>query len=181
MKTFGIVVLGVFIMMFMLTLGVLIAGVGALNKEASLRSSIEAHERSREASFDTMKKIIAQNSQLPTAAKKDLETLLPLIIAGQSGGTVFKSVQSKYPEMTVGLYQSLSRSIEAERHVFLNEQKELFDIKREDDQLLRSAFSGTVCSLFGRTPVDVKVISSSEARDVMKTGIDNNTDLGLSK
>jgi len=181
MKVFGTIVLAVFVMGFMLTLGVLMAGVGALNKEASLRSSIEAHERSREASFDTMKKIIAQNSQLPAAARQDLETLLPLIIAGQSGGSVFKSVQSRYPEMTLGLYQSLGRSIEAERHTFLNEQKELFDVKREHDKLLRSAFSGTVCSIFGRKPVEVKVISSSEAQNVIKSGVDDNTDLGLSK
>lgn len=181
MKTFGTIVLGVFIMGFMLALGILISGVNALNKEATLRSSIEAHERAREAAFDSMKKIIGQNAQLPAAARKDLETLIPLIIAGQSGGSVFKVVHAQYPEMTLDLYKSLGRSIEAERHVFLNEQKTLFDIKAEHDALLRSAFGGTVCSIFGRKPVEIKVISSSEAREVMKTGIDDNSDLGLSK
>src|SRR5688500_17169026 len=98
MRTFGITVLVVLLVAALAVGGVFMAGVSALNREASLRASIGAHERAREASLDTMKKIITQKAQLPAAAKADLLALLPEVAAGRSGGAVFKSVQERYPE-----------------------------------------------------------------------------------
>lgn len=166
----------VFVMFFG---GLVLSGVSALNREATLRAEINAHKRVQEASFDTMKKIITQKSQLPASARADLLKLLPEVVAGRSGGLAFKSVSEQYPEMTVSLYQDLSRSIEAERHVFLREQETLFDIKSQHDALLGSAFSGTVCSLFGRKPVDINVVSSTEVKEVVRTGVDDNSDLNI--
>jgi hypothetical protein len=181
LKALGITALIIIMVVGLVIFGVTATVIGTLSQEANLRSSIEAHERAREASFDTMKKIITQKSQLPAAAKSDLLKLLPEVVSGRAGGTIFKSVQEQYPEFTLGLYREISNSIESERHTFLNEQKELFDVKREHDSLLRRPVSGVICSMFGRRPVDVKVISSTEAKEVGRTGVDDNTDLGLGK
>lgn len=179
MKAFGVTVLVFMLVVGLFVGGVVLAGVSALNREAGLKASINAHERAREASLDTMKKVIMQKAQLPAAAKEDLLALLPEVVEGRAGGSVFKSVQEKYPEFTMSLYQDLSRAIEAERHQFLREQKELFDVKREHDALLGSAFGGTVASIFGRRPVEVNVVSSTEAKEVIRTGLDDNSDLEL--
>jgi hypothetical protein len=179
MKTFGIGCVVVALILFLVSGAFVVAAVGALNREASLRASIEAHEKRREASFDTMKKIIVSKTQLPAAAREDLLKLLPEVVAGRAGGSVFKSVQENYPQFTISLYEDLSRSIEAERHTFLRTQEELFDVKREDDALLNSFFGGYVCKLAGRRSVEVQVISSTEAKEVMRTGVDDTTDLNL--
>lgn len=177
MKTFIVVLAStlLFFGIFVLT------AVSSLNTEASLRASINAHEKAREASLDTMKKIILQKAQLPAAAKKDLIDLLPQIVSGREGGSVFKSVQEKYPDFTLPLYLEISRSIEAERHVFLRKQEELFDVKREHDALLGSVFGGTICRMFGRFPIDVNVISSTETKEIIRSGIDDDIDLKLNK
>lgn len=179
MKTFGITMLVILLVTFVIVGGIFLGGVSSLNREATLRAAINAHERAREASFDTMKKVIVQKAQLPAAAKRDLLELLPEVVSGREGGSIFKSVQEQYPEFTVDLYKDLSRSIEAERHIFLREQKELFDVKREHDALLGSVFGGSVCKMFGRRPIDVKVVSSTETKEVIQSGVDDNTKLEL--
>jgi hypothetical protein len=179
MKTFGIGCAVVALILFLVSGAFLVAAVGALNKEASLRASIEAHEKRREASFDTMKKIIVSKTQLPAAAREDLLKLLPEVVAGRAGGSVFKSVQENYPQFTLSLYEDLSRSIEAERHLFFREQSELLDVQREHNSLLNSVFGGTVCRLAGRRPVEIQVISSTEAKEVVRTGVDDTTKLDL--
>jgi hypothetical protein len=179
MKTFGIGCAVVALILFLVSGAFLIAAVGALNREASLRASIEAHEKRREASFDTMKKIIVSKTQLPAAAREDLLKLLPEVVAGRAGGSVFKSVQENYPQFTLSLYEDLSRSIEAERHIFLRTQEELFDRVREHQSLMNSVFGGTICKLADRRPVEVQVISSTEAKEVMRTGVDDDVNLNL--
>lgn len=154
--------------------------IGSVNREATLRSSIEAQENYREASYDNMKKVINQQAQLPPAARKDLEKLLPLVVSGRSGGSVFKSVQEKYPEFNMPLYMNLSRTIESERNSFLTAQEKLFDLKAQHDSLRRSAVSGTVLTVFGRnSEIKVKVISSDDAKAVVQSGTDNDTKLNL--
>ena len=155
--------------------------IGTLNGEASLRSSIESYERVREASFDTMKKIISQTTQLPAAARDDLLKLLPEVVAGRTGGSIFKSVQEKYPELTLGLYKDIANSIEIERHNFLLSQESLFDASREHNTLLRRPVSGFVCNLFGKKEIEIKVISSTESKEVVKTGVDDDTSLKFGK
>jgi hypothetical protein len=170
--------LAIFIVILVIVLGSVIA---PLNREAALRSDIEAHLAAREAKYDTMKKIIMQNAQLPAAAKKDLLELLPTVASGRAGGSIFKSVQERYPEFTLPLYKSLSRAIEAQREGFLVEQKELFDVNREHNTLMRSVWGGMICKMFGRKEISIKVISSTEAKEVVESGVDDNTDLRLNK
>jgi hypothetical protein len=153
--------------------------VSILNKEAILRSSIEAHQRNVETSIDTARKIILQKTQLPRAAKEDLLKLLPAVVEGRAGGSIFKSVQENYPQFTLQLYEDIARTIEAERHTFKNEQEALFDVKREDDALFNRPISGFVLNMFGRKKVDIKVISSSESKDIIETGEENDVDLHL--
>jgi hypothetical protein len=156
--------LAIFIVILVIVLGSVIA---PLNREAALRSDIEAHLAAREAKYDTMKKIIMQNAQLPAS--------------GRAGGSIFKSVQERYPEFTLPLYKSLSRAIEAQREGFLVEQKELFDVNREHNTLMRSVWGGMICKMFGRKEISIKVISSTEAKEVVESGVDDNTDLRLNK
>ncbi len=171
-------IIGVFILTVLIILG---SFLSTLSQEGNLRAGIEAHENAREASFDNMKKIIAQQAQVPAALRADLEKLMPILIEGRKGGAAFKSVQESFPTMTQPLYENLMRSIEAQRTVFLNEQKSLFDVKREDDALFNGPISGFWLGLAGRHKVDVKVISSAYAKEVRSSGEDNEVDLNLNK
>lgn len=165
------------IVVVLLGLGLALKALSALNQEAALRAEIVAKQRNVETSFDTMKKIITQKAQLPEAAKKDLLELLPEVVAGRSGGSVFKSVQERYPEFTMPLYLDLSRSIEAERHTFQTKQESLSDTVREYDALRDSAIAGFVLQSFGRKRPEVTMVSSTAAKEAVRTGKDDDVEL----
>ena len=169
MKTFivGLLVLSVIGLFGIATV------LGAFNADANLRSRIEAFQRQQEASFDTMRKVIAQKQGLPAAAKKDLLELTRELVAGRQGGSLLKSVQEQYPDFNMALYRDLSRSIEAQRDKFFRVQSELFDAKREHDALLRRPISGTLLAMAGRQPVNIVVVSSSSAKEIVQNGLED--------
>ena len=180
MKAFGIGCLVVSLIFG--TIGLIGIGmvVGTLNSEARLRSKGDAYEKTREAVLDTVRKVILQKTQLPAAAKADLLELLPEVIAGRQGGSSIKFVQEQYPQFTLELYQDISRSIEAERHNFLNAQENLFDVAREYNSLIRSPISGTILAMFGRNKeMDIKVISSTETKGIVESGVEDDYNLFL--
>ena len=155
---------------------VLFTGVitlNAFNADANLRTRVEALQKNQEVTFDTMRKVISQKKELPAAAKADLIEMLPMIVAGRSGGSVFKQVQEQYPDFNMALYRDLSRTIEAQRESFLHEQQRLFDAQREHTRLLRTPISGTILSMVGRKPVEVTVVSSTNAKATMQTGLED--------
>jgi hypothetical protein len=180
MKYFGIGCLVIVLIFGMVGLGIIGKIIGTLNYEADLRSRIEARQKQIELSWDTMTKVIMQKTQLPAAAKADLLALLPEIVAGRTGGSLFKSISETHHELTMPLYQDISRTIESERHQLLRNQEELLDLKASHDALVSpTKISGVICRAFGKRPIEIRTISSTQAKEVIRTGVDDNVDLGL--
>jgi len=148
----------------------------ASNTEISLRNTIEAKQKSCEAYYDKMWKIISQKAQVSEQYKSSFGQIYKDIMSARyndGGGQLMKWIQESNPNFDVSLYRDLSASIEAERQGFFIEQQALIDLNREHKNLLMKFPS----SLFvgGRPPIDIKVITSAKTEDTYRTRQENDT------
>ena len=126
-------------------------GLSTVNREVSLRNQVQAKSQSNQASLDTMVKIISQKCQVSGTWLKGQKGLVEAIIAGRTGGNLFKSVQEQNPNLSPELFKDVMNSIEGERKRFLRDQTQLVDFVRERQTLIDSPLSGFVVKTFGTT------------------------------
>jgi predicted S18 family serine protease len=85
---------------------------------------------------------------------------------------------ANYSEVSV-LYQDLSRSVEAQREGFFNEEKVIQDVVKQHKNHIQK-FPNSFYNIFmGRQALVYKPITSTRTDEVMKTGKDDNVSLGL--
>ena len=77
------------------------------------------------------------------------------------------------------LYELLSRTIDAERKGFFEQEKMMQDIDMQHNNLLQQFPNSFVNIFFGRKEFDYKPISSEQTDAVFKSGQDNNVKLDL--
>ena len=151
----------------------------ANNNEISLRNHIEAQQKTCEAYYDKLWKIISQKAQVAEKYKDAFKEIYPALIEGrygnEKGGTLMKWITESNPTFDVSLYKDLMSSIEGERAGFFMEQKKLIDLDREH-KTLRQQFPA---SMFIGTRPDVKItiVTSSQTEAVYKTGKEDDINL----
>jgi predicted S18 family serine protease len=85
---------------------------------------------------------------------------------------------ANYSEVSV-LYQDLSRSVEAQREGFFNEEKVIQDVVKQHKNHIQK-FPNSFYNIFmSRQPLVYKPITSTRTDEVMRTGKDDNVSLGL--
>lgn len=149
------------------------------NKEVELRAAITAKVSDQEATFDNMWKILSQKAQVTDQYKNAFKEIYPKLIEGrysQGDGTLMKWIQESNPSFDVSLYKDLMNSIEIERNAFLTVQRQLIDLKREHDNLLRQWPSKWFIN-DGVKEIEIKIVSSTRSKEVMKSGKDDEVDL----
>lgn len=149
------------------------------NKEVELRAAITAKVSDQEATFDNMWKILSQKAQVTDQYKEAFKEIYPALISGrysQGDGTLMKWIQESNPSFDVSLYKDLMNSIEIERNAFLTVQRQLIDLKREHDNLLRQWPSKWFIN-DGVKEIEIKIISSTRSKEAMKSGKDDEVDL----
>lgn len=133
----------------------------------------------RTAFYDAMWKTFSQKAQITVKADSGFQKIVEIQMAGQQDGqnVTMKWLQQTNPTASysqiVDMYKDLSRTIEAKRGEFFEEEKMLQDIKLQDDNLLTMFPSSAFLS--GRKPIEYKPIGSSRTTKVMETGEDNDT------
>lgn len=149
------------------------------NKEIKLRSKITAQKEVCESFYDKMWKIISQKAQVAEQYKNAFKEIYPALMEGrygnEKGGTLMKWITESNPNFDVSLYKDLMVSIEAERTGFFMEQKLLIDLNNEH-RIIRQTFPG---SLFigDREDIEIIIVSSTETKKVMETGLEDNIQL----
>ena len=175
MNKIVIAILSFFAIVFGLAIIVFGFWISLSNKEVSLRTSIENHQRYNKPSHDTMWKILKEKYGVADKYAKDFERIYPQLIAGrnQDKELLAKFVQESNPNLDTSLYNDLMKAISSERKKFLEDQKKLIDLKNEHDRLL-GQFPGNFL-LSGRSRIDITVITSDSTEEVFKQGRDNNS------
>lgn len=171
--------------MALVFIGVLIgAGVlGFFNQEVALRTQYEAKVDANKADFDNVWKTISQVAQVPAKYREDFQGVYESYMKARTGGntgegSVLSFLKEAVPQYDAKeLYTKVQTVVEAKREGWTSRQKELRDIKREHDQLLRT-FPGVFYNVFlGRDELPVVLVTSDKTEEVFQTGTDNDTKL----
>lgn len=154
------------------------------NHEVSLRNQFNQKLSERTAFYDKMWKTISQKSQITLKNDSSYQNVINSIMSGRKDaqGTFMKWIQESNPNQdfkgsVTAMYQDLSRTVEAQRDGFFEQEKVLQDIKLQHDNLLGQFPSSVMMTLLNRQPLVYKPITSDQTDEVIKTGKDNNTKL----
>jgi hypothetical protein len=155
------------------------------NQEIDLKTNFEQKIDERTAFYDKMFKIIAQKSQIAVKNDESFRQNINIIMEGRKDAPqVFMkwitevNPNANYEAVSI-LYQDLSRSVEAQREGFFNEEKVIQDIVRQHKNHLLK-FPNSFFNMFmGRELLVYKPIQSSLTEEVMRTGKDDNIKLDL--
>jgi len=155
------------------------------NAEIELRNTILAKQKTNEASFDTMWKILKQQASIPDKYKEDFKEIWPDLIRGryeQGSGKMMNWIQEHNPEFKGGeMYMKLMDSIEAERKRFLRDQEELVQLNTERNNMIQKKvpkfFLGLVGGEESLKPIEIVVITSEVTEQTFESGKEDNVDL----
>lgn len=182
--------------MFLIAIGIILlvsiigfagCSVSYTNTEAGLRNAIKAKQRDNESEFDNLWKKISQTAQVDEAARATLKDVLVSHAAarttgGSQDGSLMKWVTESVPNVDLSTTKQLMNIITGSRDAWTMRQKELLDLKRQHDDTLTKLPSRFFVSMFGNpTPIDVQIITSTRSTEAMRTGKDDDVDLGLGK
>ena len=152
--------------------------VGYANREVDLRTAIEAKQKDNVSEFDNMFKKIAQVAEVTVASKDALVEIFSSHAKARGGigenGTVMKWLTESVPNADISTYKTLQNIIVGSRDSWTMRQKELLDLSREHNRLLKRFPSNIVLSMLGRDEIDVTIVTSSHAEEVFETGKDDN-------
>lgn len=163
-------------------IGLLITDINYENKEISLREQAEAQRGKIESVYDQMWKIISQQAQVTESYKDSFKEIFIGIMDGRyskGDGTLMKWIKEANPNFDSRLYEKLMNTIEIQREQFTIEQSKMLDLIREHKMLCEKFPGKYFISSEKKKPIEYTIISSTRTKEVVKTGIDDNVDLGL--
>ena len=154
--------------------------IGINNQEVILRATIEQKQKDNTSEFDNMWKKISQVAQVTDAQKNALKEILVSYASARNNGSdnqVMTWIKESAPTIDTTTFNNLQNIIVSSRDSFTFRQKELLDLKREHDILLRQFPSSFILSFFGRKSIDVTIITSSKTEKSFVTGKDDDADV----
>lgn len=164
----------------------LMFGMGALNffnTSTAIIASYEAKVDANKADFDNTWKTISQVAQVPAKYKDDFEGVYKTYMEARRGGNTGEGALLSFLTEAVpqydaqSLYAKVQTVVESKREAWTMRQKELRDLKREHDTLLRT-FPGVAYNIFvGHDELEAIVITSTKTEGIFQTGADDDTNL----
>jgi uncharacterized protein YneF (UPF0154 family) len=173
---------GLLVVVVLLIVGVVggaLYGVSVSNQEVRLRNKAVAQQKANEAVFDNMWKTIAQTCEVKDDYKDTFRDSWTKIIASQNTGEAASAIKVTInrinPKLSSSIFKQTMTVIEGSRKEFLNNQKQLVDIKREHDDIRQTWPGSMICG--DRPELEITVITSTRTNTVFKDGKDDNIDL----
>jgi len=178
MNKVAIVGLGFFSMVMLIALCVVLGSIGTYNSATGLKVSIEAKIKDNKNEFDNMKKKISQVAQVSSAQMEALADIFNTYARERSGNSIddnliMKWVQESVPNVDISTYKNLQNIIVSSRDAWTMRQKELIDLQREYNTMLKKFPSNIILSMFGFKEIDIPVIISTETQKVFETQKDD--------
>ena len=177
----GVKTIAVIAVIIIVALGV-ITTVGSYfnynNQEIALREQAEAQRGKVEGVHDAMWKIISQKAQVSQEYREGFDSIYTHIIAGrysQGDGTLMKWIKEANPNFDSSLYKDVMDAIEVQRTQFMKAQERMIDIKRQHTTLCKT-YPGC-WFISNKSEIEYTVVSSTQSKEVMKSGIDDNVEL----
>jgi hypothetical protein len=174
-----------FLFVFMIVGWIGMGVLGFYNDSTVIITTYEAKTDANTADFDNMWKTIKQVAQVPDQHKNAFKDVMTSYASARSdgkggeGNTFLSVMQEAVPDFTgsAELFAKIQTVVEAKREGWTTRQKELRDLKREHDTLLRT-FPGVFYNGFvGHEELEAVVITSTKTEEVFKSGKDDDVDL----
>jgi len=124
---------------------------------------------------DNMWKKISQVAQVTTAQKDALLEIFTAHAQARTtdGGGLMKWIQESVPNVDTTTFNNLQNIITSARDSWTMRQKELIDLSREHNKLLQMFPSNIVCSILGKKPIEIQIVTSGKTKEAFATGEDN--------
>lgn len=153
--------------------------VSTHNSEARLRNQFTAQQKLNEATFDNVWKTIQQQTQVASYERDSFRETFTEIMEAQRGvagnGSLASFFQQANVQVTPDLFKQLMVTIEAQRAVFLDSQKNLLQIKNNHDNLITQYPSALFVG--GRPPLEAVIVTSAKTDEAFRTGAEDDIDL----
>ncbi len=177
-KTQGLVLAGIFgVFSLVIFFSVLIS---AGNREADLRTRIEASQKANQVVYDRVWKVIQQQANVSEKYADDFRNIYKDIMDArnpQGQATLAKFVTESNPNFDSSLFKQLMSSIEANRRDFEQNQKSLIDIHAEHTKLFRKFPSSIFMNMLSRKEVSIQIVTSTRTERSFETGKDDDVSL----
>lgn len=176
-----IIKIGVGILSAVIIIWLLAGWNGTINEDNMLRNEYAQKFDNRTALFDKMWKTFTQKYKIAGKNDTAFQTIVKLQMAGQADGEnlAMKWITQANPSATFDkvqeLYKDLSRTIEAGRDEFFDQEKDLRRVKTQEDNLRTGTLMGRIF-LSGRKPLEYKAITSTRTENAIQSGKDDNVD-----
>lgn len=169
----------------LLVIGIIIAVilggyfVSVMNKETGLRNQITAKQTDNTSEYDNLWKKLSQAAQVTDGQKEALRSIIiGYADARKAGaGSLATMVKEAVPNVDTSTFNNLMNIVTASRDAWTMRQKELIDLKREDDNIIDMFPSSVVCMILGRQKIEIKIVTSTRTGEAFKTGKDDDVDL----
>lgn len=148
------------------------------NNEVNLRQEAEAQRGKVEAVYDNMWKIIHQTNEVKNNYSADFKEVVKGTMEGRyskGDGSLMKLIVEQNPNLNPNMYARVMDAIQVERTNFTKQQERMLDIIREHTTLCNTMPSKWFIS--NRKPIEYTIISSTRAKEVVTSGIDDNVEL----
>jgi len=177
----GIVALG--IVGIIIVIGIVICSTcaGWYNSHIALKTTIDQKQIDNKNEMDNMVKKICQNAQVSKEAMASVKNIVCGYADERNGGDhpnlIMNWIKESVPNVDTSTFNNLQNIITSSRDAFTMRQKELLDLKREHDKLLKSFPANIFFGIMGIKPIDVVVVTSTKTENAFATGKDDDTDV----
>jgi hypothetical protein len=167
-----------------LFLVILVSGfISFSNSEIDYKNSFNQKFSERTSFYDKMWKTLNQKGQIALRNDSSFRQNVDIIMSGRKDaqGLFMKWVTETNPNANYSevadLYKDLSRSVEAQREGFFQQERYLQDIVKQHSNLLEKWPGSFYNIFFGRKKLEYKPITSTITDEVIKSGKDDNVKL----
>lgn len=158
----------------LLGLGMFLIDMSYDNKHERNVADIEAQEQKIESHYDKMFKTIAQQAEVTNNYFGEFKEIYKGIMGGRYGDggskAMWQWLKEANPEVSPDMHMKLMNTIEVSREGFHREQTRLARMSAEDKKLFVTKPAKWFTSGEHRK---VKIISSTRAKEAVRTGIDD--------
>jgi hypothetical protein len=158
--------------------------IGTLNKEADIGVTIDAKHEANLSDYSNMKSKIKETAQV---GDKEAEMMLQIIVGnseargtngGAGGGMInIAAVQEAVPSVSLETLRNLQNIIVGSRDSWNMRQRELADLSRQHNAMFRKFPSGLILRVFGREPIDIKIVATAQSTQDFETETETETNL----
>lgn len=184
------ITLGVIATVAVIGLMIVFSIIGTFNGYARIETKAKAVQTDNRNVLDNTRKAIREAAAV---SDTEVEALEKIIVGyaeqrgeGGNGGdnnTVsIGMVREAVPSITsIATLTRLQNIVVAGRREWQAAQTKLIEVKRQGDEMLAVFPSSVILSVFGKSPIDIQIVTSTETEDNFRTGTDDSQWIGKPK